>query len=160
MCIWEQIVQYHTDIRTSLFVSGVTIGSFLFTMKSTIIKTLKDDIFDTEEYKKDLVQKIVHSKKAKAPKYYGSLSKFSSVLFWAITLSFISSLSQITVGFIDNSIVRTGCLLIALASWALLAYAVFLVRANWSIAITFQEKEKELSLQQAIEKFENESKIK
>ena len=118
MCIWELVVQYHSDIRTSLFISGVTIGSFLFTMKSTIIKTLKDDIFDTEEYQKDLVQKIVHSKKGKAPKYYGSLSKFSSVLFWAITLSFISSLSQITLGFIDNAIVRTGCLLIALISWA------------------------------------------
>ena len=160
MCIWEQIVQYHTDIRTSLFVSGVTIGSFLFTMKSTIIKTLKDDIFDTEEYKKDLVQKIVHSKKAKAPKYYGSLSKFSSVLFWAITLSFISSLLQITLGFIDNALVRISCLLVALISWTLLSYAVFLVRADWSLAITFQENEKERSLQQAIEKFENESKIK
>lgn len=78
MCFWELIVQYHTDIRTSLFVSGVTIGSFLFTMKSTIIKTLKDDIFDTDEYQKDLVQKIVHSKKAKAPKYYGSLSELVS----------------------------------------------------------------------------------
>lgn len=129
-------------------------------MKSTIIKTLKDDIFDTEEYQKDLVQKIVHSKKAKAPKYYGSLSKFSSVLFWAITLSFISSLSQITFGFIDNVIVRTGCLLVALTSWVLLAYAVFLVRANWSLAITFQEKEKERNLKQAIEKFESESKIR
>lgn len=52
-----EIVKYHQEFRTALFISGFTMGSFLFSMKSVIIKTMKEDYYDLSQYQDAVKQR-------------------------------------------------------------------------------------------------------
>ena len=56
--IFDLLVCYHKELRQPLFVSGFTIASFLFSMKASILTTLKKDVYDTKEHQSQIAQRI------------------------------------------------------------------------------------------------------
>jgi hypothetical protein len=139
-------IAYHNKLIVPLFISGFTIGSFLFSMKSTIIKTLKEEVYDTDRHQDLINQKIAFSEKKG---YFEALKAFSNLLMTSIKLSFVSSILQITIGYVGTIYTSLFCLTIALLSWFYLGKALFQVQSNWNKAFDFAEY-----------KAENENKLK
>lgn len=131
-----EIVAYHQEFRTALFISGFTMGSFLFSMKSVIIKTMKEDYYDLSQY-----QDAVKQRRGKGQKigYYSQLKNFSNWLVLSIVFSFLSALSQISIGYSNNTYLISICLFLAVLSWLFVAISIFLVSRNWSMALDMAE---------------------
>lgn len=142
MDICEAIIAYHEKLIVPLFISGFTIGSFLFSMKSTIIKTLKEEVYDTDRHQDLINQKLALNQKKG---YFEALQAFSSLLMTAIKLSFISSIFQITIGYLGSIYTSLFCLVIAFISWIFLGKALFQVQSNWNKAFAYAEFKAEYS---------------
>jgi len=132
-----EIIAYHSKYITSLFVTGFTVGSFLFSMKAVIVKTLKEEVYDHDLYQDEVCQKIAMNEKIG---FYDNLSNFSSLLMKAITWSFISAICQITLGFFGGIFVSLICLTVAVISWYYLGCAIYRVHKNWDSALIYAER--------------------
>ena len=132
----DSLVAYHQEFRTALFVSGFTIGSFLFSMKTFILKTMRDDYYDNPEYQRKIAQRRSLGQEVK---YYGPLKNFSRLFMSAVVLSFLSALSQISFGYVGDYRYVGFCLMLAFASWVLVAIAIYYVGINWSKALDLAE---------------------
>lgn len=143
----EEIMNYHREFRVALFISGFTIGSFLFSMKTFILKTMRDDFYDNEDYQDKVRQRRELGQNVG---FYNPLKNLSKLLLLSITFSFFSALLQISIGYIENYKAVIFCLLVAIISWGLVGVAIYYVSANWSKALDLAEKraiEKERALQ-------------
>ena len=72
------IVKYHEEFRTVLFLSSLTLGTFLFTMKAFIIQTIKKEIYDHKKYHERVLNKAQLEKKP--PVYYKELRLLSRLI--------------------------------------------------------------------------------
>ena len=131
------IIDYYQEFRTALFISGFTLGAFLFSMKSVIMKTMKEDYYDREEYQDNIKQRRSIGQKIG---YYSQLKNFSKLLISAICISFLSALSQITLGYIELKPVIYFCLSLAVVSWLLVGVAIYFVSVNWAKALDMAEE--------------------
>lgn len=129
-----KIVTYHETFISALFVTGFTIGSFLFSMKAMIVKTLKEEVYDHDIYQDEVCQRIATGSDEG---FYDNLSNFSSLLMKAIVWSFISAICQITLGAIGCWLSSIVCLLVAFISWMYLAFAINAVHNNWGAALVY-----------------------
>jgi hypothetical protein len=136
MSLVQLIVEYHTKLIPSLFISGFTIGSFLFTLKSVIIKTMKDDVYDSDEYQEVICQRISLGEEIG---FYDSLKRFSNLIMKAIYFSFLSASLQITIGFFENIYTTIICMFAAGISWFFLIKSVYIVQQNWQKAFQYSE---------------------
>ncbi len=134
VCI--DLIAYHEEFRSALFVSGFTVGSFLFSMKSVIIKTMKEEYYDLSEYQDAISQR---RSLGQSIGYYTQLKNFSLLLATSIVMSFLSALSQITLGYSCNCTLIIICLFIAFMSFALVGASIVLAAKNWSKALDMAE---------------------
>lgn len=134
------IVSYHEEIRSALFLSSVTLGTFIFTMKTFIIQTMKKEVYDNDRYqkKKKNIDEIGFTNSN-----YEPLKRLTWLLKWSIWLSLLSALSQITIGFSENTILSVICLILAASAWAIVGISVYFVSDNLSKMITNAEEELE-----------------
>ena len=130
------LIAYHQKFMPALFATGFTVGSFLFSMKSVIVRTLKEDVYDHEIYQKKVCEKIAVNENIG---FYDSLSNFSNLLVKAIVLSFVSALFQISFGFFETWWASIACLSIAILSWCYLGKAIYEVHANWQDALEYAD---------------------
>lgn len=130
------LVEYHKEFRTALFISGFTIGSFLFSMKSVIVKTMKEEYYDLDEYQDAIRQR---REVGQTIGYYTQLKNFSFLLTLSITMSFLSAFSQISLGYSENYLLVSACLVLAMISFILVGISLFLVTRNWSKALDMAE---------------------
>lgn len=136
-----ELVIYHQEFRTALFVSGFTIGTFLFSMKTFILKTMKDDFYDNEEYQRKVRQRRSLGQEVG---FYSPLKNFSRLLLLSIVLSFLSALAQISVGYISDYRAVIICLILAVISWILVGISIYYVGENWSRALDLAEDKAKL----------------
>ena len=141
---WAELIKYHEEFRTALFLSGFTLGTFLFSMKSTILATMKKEYYDQDAYKKDIDQRI---KLGQNIGYYQQLKNLSRFIFLAILLSFISAISQITIGYLSTCWSSSICLTLAFASWIVVGVCVWVVSSNFQKAFDMDEKKSHLERQ-------------
>lgn len=132
----NDLVVYHKEFRTALFVSGFTIGSFLFSMKTFILKTMRDDFYDNEDYQIKIRQR---RNLGQDVGFYDPLRNLSKLLLASIALSFFSALSQISIGYLSNHIAVILCLSLALLSWIFVGTSIYYVGENWSRALELAE---------------------
>jgi hypothetical protein len=132
----QALITYHQLLLPALFATGFTVGSFLFSMKSTIIKTVREDVFDNEKYQLEVCQKIALGKNEG---FYTKLQNFSSLLMKAITWSFLSAIFQVVLGAFKTGIASGLCFMVAIVSWVYLARAIYHVQNNMRIAIEYKE---------------------
>jgi len=144
-----ELTTYHQKLLPALFATGFTVGSFLFSMKSSIIKTVREDVFDDEKYQQEMCEKIALGQ---AAGFYCNLQNFSSLLMKAIAWSFISALSQVVFGVFEKPCTTIICFAIAFVSWFYLARAIYHVQNNMRVAIEYKEEMKKLEKESEIEK--------
>jgi hypothetical protein len=131
------LILYHQKFMPALFATGFTIGSFLFSMKSVIVRTLKEDVYDHEIYQDKVCQKVALNE---GVGFYDNLSNFSGLLMKAIVWSFSSAICQISFGFFETWWASIVCLSVAIISWCYLARAIFEVHANWQDALDYADQ--------------------
>lgn len=112
------IENYQTSARTPIFSGFVTLGSFLLTLKTTIIQRLKD-AYDTDEYADKFLELRA---KHKDLLYYGSLSNLGTALAANICLSLSTSAVQMTLGFVKHPVAISICIGFAATTLGLVLY--------------------------------------
>ncbi|MCX2783623.1 hypothetical protein OQJ46_11565 [Microbulbifer thermotolerans] len=133
------IVEYHVAFRTALFLSSLTLGTFLFTMKTFIIQTIKKEIYDHERHK--ALARNVASDSGNNPMYYRGLRNLSRLIFWSIAIALLNAFFQISIGYIEHPAASIFCLLTSAASWALLAFVLYEVGGNMTSMIDYAEED-------------------
>ena len=134
------IVDYHEEVRTALFLSSVTLGTFIFTMKSFIIQTMKKEVYDNELYIKE---KLPLKDLGEIKGVYEQLQFLASLLKWAIWLSFLSALMHITIGFFGETWSSIACILATAISWIIVAISIYFVSENLRLMIQYSERKVE-----------------
>lgn len=132
-----EIVQYYQDFKAAIFTSSLTLGTFLFTMKTFIVQTMKKEIYDNPEYQKDILARIREGMKDE--KVYGQLKNFKRLIFWTIIIAFINALLQLTLGYFETVTVTVICFTMTGISWVLAIVALILVSVNLSRMIDISE---------------------
>jgi hypothetical protein len=133
------IVEYHSAFRTALFLSSLTLGTFLFTMKSFIIQTIKKEIYDHKRHK-ELARNFA-SDSGEKPVYYKGLRNLSRLIFWSISIALLNALFQISIGYIDHPAASIFCLATSVISWSILAFVLYQVGGNMTDMIDYAEKD-------------------
>ena len=98
-------------MRSGIFTGFITAGSFILTMKTFTIATLKKEVYEDPWYK----EYISSLSNAVDVTLYGSLSALKQLLFWCIISCYSISLLQLTLGFFPNIWTSSICLAAAVA---------------------------------------------
>ena len=134
------IVEYHNEWRVGLFTASITLASFLFTMKSFVIQTIKEKLYDTESSKSKVKQRR-DSESVPKTEYYGALKRLSFLLKWTILVALINSILQLTLSYFNSPWVALVCLTTSLLTALLFSLVVWIVSENISDFITNSERE-------------------
>lgn len=117
---------YGDKIRSILFSGLLTVGSFLLSLKVFIVVKFKENVFDSEAYRKRLAER---RKINPDLSHYGQVRNLSQVLFVAIASSLLASASQITIGLIPQWWAMLICVGFAAFAGALLLQVLLLIRS-------------------------------
>ncbi len=132
------IVQYYQDFKAAIFTSSLTLGTFLFTMKTFIVQTMKREVYDNKEYQKDILARIREGMKKE--RVYGPLKNFKRLIFWTIIVAFINALLQLTLGYFKSVPATIICFSVTALSWIMAIIALVLVSANLTKMIDISEE--------------------
>jgi hypothetical protein len=133
------IVAYHHEFRTALFLSSLTLATFLFTMKTFIIQIIKKEVYDHARHQR-MADNFADDKKT-SPQYYKGLKSLASLIFWAIVCAVLNASFQCTVGYVDHYAAAIFCILTSVVSWALFAFVLNAVAGNLQYMIDFAEED-------------------
>lgn len=144
---------YKTGARTPLFTAFLTLGSFLLTLKTTILQRLREG-YDTEDHEKIYCYHVRQEKESaalsgrtpKPRKYYQGLHDLSVALSLGMTTTIISSLLQVTLGFFGelwSTVICVGVAAFAALTVLYMTWHIFLAHQQW---IGFIEKAKQDSI--------------
>lgn len=136
-----ELVEWHKEFRTALFLSSLTLGTFLFTMKSFIIQTVKKEVYDTKEYQEERTSMMLVSRTKNEHKFepYSQLKSFAALMKASILIAFFNAFLQISVGYAENVYAASICLLSSLVSWAFVAVVIHQVANNMQQMIQIAE---------------------
>jgi hypothetical protein len=132
------LICYYQDLRSAFITSSVTMGTFLFTMKSFVIQTMKRDLYDKEEYQQAVAQRRREGKIGET--YYGQLDRLRSLMLWAIIVAFVNAGIQVVAGDTNQVWVVKICFLVTTLSWLLVLASLFVVSHNLKEMIAISEK--------------------
>lgn len=105
----------------------VSVGAFLLSLKTFIVLTMKKELFDTEAYKK------VHEKMSSGGDVgglYAPLKQLNDYIYWAILMSLLTAVLQVTLGFFPYLVPVVICISMAMASSVYLVWSLVLVKRN------------------------------
>ncbi|WP_346832649.1 hypothetical protein ABDX87_09600 [Pseudomonas abietaniphila] len=118
---------YAVSLRGSLFAGFLTLGGFLMSLKTFIVVNMKKEVYDSAAYIKRF-----ESLKMTKPSLsrYEPLQALSNVLFVTILSCLSTSVMQLTIGLFESFYASLLCLMFAAGSITLLAWTLYLIRAN------------------------------
>lgn len=132
---WPEIVEsYEKNARGSLFTAFLTLGSFLLTLKSTILQRLKDG-FDCRDHEEKYLYFVMSGQNGR---YYESLANMSVAISTCVAMALISSLLQLTLGFAGTRTSFSFCAAFPLTTLLLVFYLwiqIALAHGMWLKAI-------------------------
>ena len=134
------ILAYHSKWSVGIFTSSLTLASFLFTMKSFVIQTVKDKIYDTPDYKNKVQQRRESGSNVQ---YYGGLKRLSFLLKWTILVALTNSMFQLCLSPFDNVWLTIICLVTSVITGMLFFSVVWIVSENMKDLIEQAEKKAE-----------------
>ena len=129
------------NLRSNFFAGFLTIGTFLFAVKTFIVVKIKEDVFDKDFY----IERIKKQQKLKPQKkieHYTPLKRLTSVLFYAALTSLVSATLQLTLGLIAQNWTAVVCIISAAIALIMLFISMFLVKTNLDIWLEDLEKQK------------------
>lgn len=107
---------YKSNLRGTLFTAFLTMGSFMLSLMSMFMFSLKEKLFDDGEYKKLYLAKRKITDKSDP--IYGPLVNISRLFLFCVMMCFLTSISQFTIGLIENKY-------LTILSVASLSYNIF-----------------------------------
>lgn len=139
---------YQKNARTPIFSGLITMGSFLLALKTTILARLKDT-YDTPKHRTNYrVEK--EKQKAGNPKlrYYNSLENLSQALGLNVILCFVTSVTQMTLGFVWTAWAFAICCSLATGTLFLLVYLTTLLMSAHKEWFEMIEEKAQIDLDQ------------
>ena len=138
--VCSEIAQYYGELKTPFFLASLTIGVFLFTMKSFIVTTMKAGIYDDPDYHSQIAQEnvIKAAKNRKGP--YAPLRSLTLFLIVAVTLSFFCAFVQIAAGIIGGCVASSVALAVFGVNMISVGLAIWVVSRNLLEMIAFAEE--------------------
>jgi hypothetical protein len=119
---------YAANLRAAMFTGFFTLTGFLFAIKAFLIVNMKKELYETEEYQKEVVQ---HRQLNPKISFYGPLDRLSKLMIVTIMLSLATSISQFSLGlFVKTSWSAVVCLSIGVVTAIFLCVELFLIRSN------------------------------
>lgn len=134
------ILEYHSKWSVGIFTSSLTLASFLFTMKSFVIQTVKDKIYDTSSYRDKVKQRRESGSNVE---YYGGLKRLSFLLKWTILTALMNSMFQLCLSPFNNVWLAIICLFTSLITGLLFFIVVWIVSENMKDLIEQAEQKAE-----------------
>lgn len=134
------IVTYQSKWSVGLFTASITLASFLFTMKSFVIQTVKDKIYDTDSYRDKILQR---RRSGANVEYYGGLKRLAFLLKWTILLSLINAMFQLVLTIFNCVWLALLCLFTSAITGALFFFVVWVVSENIRDLISHAEQKAE-----------------
>lgn len=130
------IINYYASVKGYLFVTSITVGAFLFTMKTFIIQTMKKEVYDTSAYGEEYTSAKITNKKLTR---YKQLNRLRLFLFLAVAFTLGSGLIQLVLGFFVNIYTVLVCFFIAFVSWVMVFIALILVNNNLKYMLIYSD---------------------
>lgn len=128
---FDQFTKFYGEkLRGSLFAGFLTLGGFLLSLKTFIVVNMKKEVFENPVYKAEWEDQKKLDTKNEMGKRYTPLRYLSGVLYAAIVACLSTAVMQLTVGLVNNFVAALLCLWAVSVSLLLLAWALWLIRAN------------------------------
>lgn len=145
---------YKTGARTSLFTAFLTLGSFLLTLKTSILQRLREG-YETEDHvdtyrahvREEAARAARQGREPKPMKFYQGLHDLSVALSLCMSTTIISSLLQVTLGFWGeawSTAICVGAAAFAALTVFYMTLMIFLAHKQW-IEIIEKAKQKEIA---------------
>ncbi len=140
--LWTTIPAFYAEnLRSILFSGLLTVGAFLFAVKTFIVVKIKEEIFDAPFYK-DRIDQFRKRNPGKHVEHYGPLRRLTTVLFYASVTAIASAIVQLSLGLFKTPLASVVCLLAAFVSIALLIASLILVKINLNVWMQEIERQK------------------
>ncbi len=123
---------FEKNLRSNFFTGFLTIGTFLFAVKTFIIVKIKEDVFDKDFYL-ERIKKQQKLNSQKTIQHYKPLKRLTSVLFYAALSSLVCATLQLTLGLVEKNWAAFICISSAAIALTLLFFAMILVKLNLDI---------------------------
>lgn len=126
--------------QTAFFTASITVGVFIFTMKSFVVQMIKREVFDNKDYIEFLEQCSSFSRdEMSGARLYGPLRRLSRALFICVSFSFVNAFFQVIIPIFGGHYWIVFLFFFNAATWVSLGFSVFLVTKNVSTMINFYE---------------------
>jgi nitric oxide reductase large subunit len=111
-------IGFYAPLRGPFIGGFISVSSFLFSMMTNIVFKMKEELYDSPEYKGTLGDAAYLN--GERPDRYAPLERFSHLLLGSIACCFLTSVLQIAVGSFPGHLTIYMCLFTAGASIGLL----------------------------------------
>ncbi len=132
---------YSDKMRTPLFTGFLTLGGFLFSLKTFILVKLKEDLYDLPAYKKRLLER---KKLNPDLTLYGPLTRLGNFLIYCVLFSLITAVMQFSLGFLESDFAASICISLSITTIAVIFIAWWQIRVSmneWFSILKDSEKE-------------------
>lgn len=133
----------------SLFTASITVGTFVFTMKSFIIQTMKKEVYEKKLYRKFYTQTSNFNKTGKDG-IYAPLRKLSRALTICISMALTNAFILISGASSLHPASAWIAFIFNILTWSALAFSVWIVTENIKKMLDFSEWENKLEDEQSI----------
>lgn len=118
---------FQKHLREPLFIGLLTVAAFLFSLKTFIIVTMKENVYGTTAYEKKWRKALELSPGLKR---YAGLERFSLLLFSSVLISLIAAVLQFTLGLVDEPYAAIISIGSAIWSIAMIFVSLFYLQIN------------------------------
>lgn len=132
---------YSKELRGNLFAGYLTLGGFLLSLKTFIIVTMNDKLYQNETYQKKW--KESRELDPQVGSLYQPLKRLNNLLFYAIGVSLAAAGAQFSIGFFDSWIAATICIVLAFCSFTLVVDCLVLIKANLDVWLGYIDSDAE-----------------
>ncbi len=122
---------YAEALRPNLFAGFLTLCAFLFSVKTFLLVTLQKDVYGTPSYGAR-VKKLKELKPSLSR--YGQLKRLNGTIFWAVVLTFVAAVLQLTIGLFNCNWAAAVCVAVSVIAGIDVGYNILLQRiviADW-----------------------------
>jgi len=135
---------YAAHLRGNVFAGILSAGSFLLSLKTFIVVKLQENVYDSEVYKSRYLR--LKREVDNTLQLYKPLRQLSDFLYWCIFFCLISSVAQVTLGFLNCFSVVLLCIFLAVFSGALVFFALWIIKSilsDWMDCLEESQLKKE-----------------
>ena len=132
------LFELYDEFKVAILTASVTIGAFIFTMKSFIVQMMKREVYDTPKFKKWLEQTQVHNANFSP---VAGLRKLTTTLIVTVWIALINATLVIPLSAWHTNVSAVIGFALTSLTIVTLFIAVFIVSKNLTFMITYMEDE-------------------